>query len=309
MVNDGVRTVLATLRISFNRGTPSVTFFADTPAKWNVLSVICVAGSPMDCAASTPHISPACARAWTNRASTSPSNQSKAARVSLCSKTTLRAASCDRTKITNSCVASSRPSSRVVASAGSSSSAATTRWRHVRIVTQSFVTPDRTARGSRTASSSTSPHLNCFWADQISRSKFTGSWAKGSASRSGSRHAKMARNASRSSFKRASSASNKSSRSGSARHAAATSGSKGTPLVAGPRCRAPGGGSARLMAYADRSCASPSNNEGNFCFSTQAPSPPSSPYKNWTTWPWFVRTVPSYCTAVDSIDFTRRLCK
>ncbi len=42
-----------------SRGTPSVRCFADTPAWWNVFSVICVAGSPMDCAASTPHISPA----------------------------------------------------------------------------------------------------------------------------------------------------------------------------------------------------------------------------------------------------------
>jgi hypothetical protein len=43
---------------SLSRGTPRVTFLADTPAKWKVLSVICVAGWPIDCAACTPHISP-----------------------------------------------------------------------------------------------------------------------------------------------------------------------------------------------------------------------------------------------------------
>ena len=49
---------LAILMISVSRGTPSVTFLADTPAKWNVLSVICVVGSPMLCAATVPIISP-----------------------------------------------------------------------------------------------------------------------------------------------------------------------------------------------------------------------------------------------------------
>ena len=36
----------------------NVTDFLVVPAVWNVFSVICVAGSPMDCAATTPHISP-----------------------------------------------------------------------------------------------------------------------------------------------------------------------------------------------------------------------------------------------------------
>jgi hypothetical protein len=38
---------LETLIISFNLGTPRVTFFEDTPAKWKVLRVIYVAGSPI----------------------------------------------------------------------------------------------------------------------------------------------------------------------------------------------------------------------------------------------------------------------
>ena len=35
-----------------------MTFLADTPAKWKVLRVICVVGSPIDCAATVPIISP-----------------------------------------------------------------------------------------------------------------------------------------------------------------------------------------------------------------------------------------------------------
>ena len=40
------------------RGTPLVPFLADTPAKWKVLSVICVTGSPSDCDAMQPTDSP-----------------------------------------------------------------------------------------------------------------------------------------------------------------------------------------------------------------------------------------------------------
>ena len=39
-------------------GSPSVTFLSLTPAKWKVLSVICVPGSPIDCAVTTPTASP-----------------------------------------------------------------------------------------------------------------------------------------------------------------------------------------------------------------------------------------------------------
>lgn len=44
----GVEMVLAALIISLIRGTPRVTFMEATPAKWKVLSVICVPGSPID---------------------------------------------------------------------------------------------------------------------------------------------------------------------------------------------------------------------------------------------------------------------
>ena len=57
-MREGVLMFLAMLMISVSRGTPSVTFLADTPAKWKVLSVICVVGSPIDCAATVPIISP-----------------------------------------------------------------------------------------------------------------------------------------------------------------------------------------------------------------------------------------------------------
>ena len=55
MVIEGVRMLrLANMSSSRSRGTPSVTLPAPWPAKWKVLSVICVDGSPMPCAASTP---------------------------------------------------------------------------------------------------------------------------------------------------------------------------------------------------------------------------------------------------------------
>jgi hypothetical protein len=50
----GVLIVFVALIISFMRGTPSVTFMEATPAKWNVFKVICVPGSPIDCAPTAP---------------------------------------------------------------------------------------------------------------------------------------------------------------------------------------------------------------------------------------------------------------
>ena len=50
---------LLTCNNSVKRGIPLVTLdLADTPAKWKVLRVICVAGSPILCAAKAPTISP-----------------------------------------------------------------------------------------------------------------------------------------------------------------------------------------------------------------------------------------------------------
>ena len=49
---------LATMMISRRRGTPSVTLPAPKPAKWKVLRVIWVDGSPIDWAANTPTASP-----------------------------------------------------------------------------------------------------------------------------------------------------------------------------------------------------------------------------------------------------------
>ena len=46
--------VAALLMISFILGTPSVMFIVATPAKWKVLSVICVPGSPIDWAPVAP---------------------------------------------------------------------------------------------------------------------------------------------------------------------------------------------------------------------------------------------------------------
>lgn len=58
----GVLMFFAPLIISLIRGTPRVTFILATPAKWNVLSVICVPGSPMDCAPTAPTVEPAADR-------------------------------------------------------------------------------------------------------------------------------------------------------------------------------------------------------------------------------------------------------
>jgi hypothetical protein len=55
----GVEMFLAALMISLMRGTPRVMFMAATPAKWKVFSVICVPGSPMDCAPKAPTVDPA----------------------------------------------------------------------------------------------------------------------------------------------------------------------------------------------------------------------------------------------------------
>ena len=55
----GVEIFLEALMISLMRGTPSVTFMAATPAKWNVFSVICVPGSPILCAPNAPTVDPA----------------------------------------------------------------------------------------------------------------------------------------------------------------------------------------------------------------------------------------------------------
>lgn len=54
----GVLIALAALMISFIRGTPRVTFIDATPAKWNVFKVICVPGSPIDCAPTAPTVDP-----------------------------------------------------------------------------------------------------------------------------------------------------------------------------------------------------------------------------------------------------------
>ena len=43
---------------SLMRGTPSVTLWALMPARWKVLSVSCVSGSPMEVEASGPMASP-----------------------------------------------------------------------------------------------------------------------------------------------------------------------------------------------------------------------------------------------------------
>ena len=54
----GVLIALAAFMISFMRGTPRVTFIDATPAKWKVLSVIWVPGSPIDCAPTAPTVEP-----------------------------------------------------------------------------------------------------------------------------------------------------------------------------------------------------------------------------------------------------------
>ncbi len=54
----GVLIFLEALIISLIRGTPCVMLMPATPAKWNVFRVICVPGSPIDCAAMAPTADP-----------------------------------------------------------------------------------------------------------------------------------------------------------------------------------------------------------------------------------------------------------
>lgn len=54
----GVLIVLEALIISLIRGTPCVMLMPATPAKWKVFRVICVPGSPIDCAAMAPTADP-----------------------------------------------------------------------------------------------------------------------------------------------------------------------------------------------------------------------------------------------------------
>ncbi|GBC73947.1 hypothetical protein HRbin04_01357 [archaeon HR04] len=51
-------------------GNPRVTFLSFIPAKWNVLRVICVPGSPIDCAATIPIASPGSALAFSKSSTT-----------------------------------------------------------------------------------------------------------------------------------------------------------------------------------------------------------------------------------------------
>ena len=54
----GVLIVFEALMISLIRGTPCVILMPATPAKWKVFRVICVPGSPIDCAAIAPTADP-----------------------------------------------------------------------------------------------------------------------------------------------------------------------------------------------------------------------------------------------------------
>mmetsp|Transcript_12348 Transcript_12348/g.41147 ORF Transcript_12348/g.41147 Transcript_12348/m.41147 type:complete len:419 (+) Transcript_12348:1238-2494(+) len=311
MVTDGVRTVLATFKISLRRGTPSVTFLAETPAKWNVFNVICVAGSPIDCAARTPHISPGCARAVANRDSISPTTQSKAAWLRRCSKQQSLQARVDRIRMAKSMVAfsfSSLPLRGCAFAFSSSLSAFTEKLAPVvtakTSLAQSAVTPRSATRGSKVATLTRAPHSNCRCAAQMMRSRFTGSCADGSPSVSGSRQAKMVRRASRSRRSVRISSSRRRASEASARHSMARAASRGTTATPSPTSMP-----SNWIANLASSSSSPQSKAQNFCFSTQAPSTPSSPYKNSTTLPCELRTVPSYFTITDSIDLTRRRCK
>lgn len=66
ILREGVLSVLATFMTSLSLGTPSVTFLEEIPALWKVLSVICVAGSPILLAATLPTISPGLTMAASN---------------------------------------------------------------------------------------------------------------------------------------------------------------------------------------------------------------------------------------------------
>ena len=77
----GVATLLAALMISLMRGTPRVMFMLATPAKWKVLRVICVPGSPMDCAPVAPTALPGSMRFERTFRTTRTRNSSSSLRV------------------------------------------------------------------------------------------------------------------------------------------------------------------------------------------------------------------------------------
>src|ERR1700678_2957604 len=75
--------------ISFRRGTPSVTFIDVLLIKWEVSSVICVAGSPMDWPAIVPTDSPGVISALTNLFSISEITRENSASENLYLEATL----------------------------------------------------------------------------------------------------------------------------------------------------------------------------------------------------------------------------
>mmetsp|Transcript_35160 Transcript_35160/g.76854 ORF Transcript_35160/g.76854 Transcript_35160/m.76854 type:complete len:204 (+) Transcript_35160:1351-1962(+) len=155
---------LAMLMISFKRGTPSVTFFADTPAKWKVFSVICVAGSPIDCAATVPIISPGFTCDCWKRSSISPASQWNACGVRRYSCRTRLEARVERRSAEKSSVAF------FCASMDRGSLPATTRMFWL-----SRCTVSATSTGLRLVISPGCPAANVFCAFQMSRLRLMGS--------------------------------------------------------------------------------------------------------------------------------------
>mmetsp|Transcript_13843 Transcript_13843/g.48238 ORF Transcript_13843/g.48238 Transcript_13843/m.48238 type:complete len:213 (-) Transcript_13843:3324-3962(-) len=150
--------------ISLSRGTPSVTFLADTPAKWNVLSVICVSCSPTDCAATMPHTSPPGASERWKRAATSATIHSNAALVSWNSVMTRLEASVERRRMAKAMVA------LCCASSASAPSPEITG----RSCAMSFWMLSMTSRGCRSLGSAV--ERGCLdWPVLMRRIRFTGS--------------------------------------------------------------------------------------------------------------------------------------
>ena len=82
-----ILSLLVQLMSSSSLGTPRVTFILETPAKWKVFNVICVAGSPILCAAIAPTDSPATARTLSYSTLTLCITFSNSSKVMLCSCT------------------------------------------------------------------------------------------------------------------------------------------------------------------------------------------------------------------------------
>mmetsp|Transcript_18897 Transcript_18897/g.48506 ORF Transcript_18897/g.48506 Transcript_18897/m.48506 type:complete len:286 (+) Transcript_18897:875-1732(+) len=282
MVRDGVLMFFATLMTSVRRGTPRVTFLPLTPAKWKVFSVICVAGCPMDCAASVPIISPGYATVCRNLVSISPSTQSKASCVRRYSRSTRFECSVDRSMWKKVNVALR------CASTLSGCSPSTTTSFFVSSCTFSI-----TCSGLSPLQASLlfqMPNIICAF--QMRRVRLTGRNTESSPLGISAVRIRLSSSFRVSYSESMSCLASKLVRSSSSISCSSQSGFQR--------------GLSKSYSYLFFRSSSFIFSAGSVWLSMPCPSIPSSPYRNWMTSPTLFRTVPSYLMITSSMDFTSR---